>query len=160
MTTANRQPNTGPPHADRSVIHFLKHRDAPCPVCGFNLRGFTADRCPECGHKLALTLATARPLLAAWTAALLVTAMPTGFAAVIALGILILLASPDTRPVLGPLEHAALTHAALGSAAIATLLAARRRLLALTATQRWGVVATLAALNATGTLTIVLLAIA
>lgn len=35
---------------------FLESRDAPCPNCGYNLRGLTAEACPECKHALRLQL--------------------------------------------------------------------------------------------------------
>lgn len=36
---------------------FLERRDAPCPNCGYNLRGLTAEACPECKHALRLQFA-------------------------------------------------------------------------------------------------------
>lgn len=51
------------PHIDdRAPIlaSYLAHRDAPCPSCGYNLRGSTAPACPECGRELKLTLETRR----------------------------------------------------------------------------------------------------
>ncbi len=29
---------------------FLAEHDAPCPACGYNLRGLTEATCPECGE--------------------------------------------------------------------------------------------------------------
>lgn len=35
---------------------YLADRDAPCPRCGYNLRGSEAHACPECGVVLRLSL--------------------------------------------------------------------------------------------------------
>jgi hypothetical protein len=42
------QPETG----ESPVREFLAGRDAPCPGCGYNLRGVAASECPECGQLL------------------------------------------------------------------------------------------------------------
>jgi hypothetical protein len=39
---------------DRGLRHYLAQYDAPCPGCGYNLRGLTGDTCPECGDALRL----------------------------------------------------------------------------------------------------------
>jgi hypothetical protein len=41
---------------------FLAERDAPCPRCGYNLRGVESAQCPECGEPLKLALAKRRRL--------------------------------------------------------------------------------------------------
>ncbi len=46
------------PHRLRA---YLATRDAPCPRCGYNLRGNTAGICPECGDRVTLPLAPAMP---------------------------------------------------------------------------------------------------
>ena len=33
---------------------FLNDRDAPCPVCGYNLRTLGSGTCPEFGQRVAL----------------------------------------------------------------------------------------------------------
>ncbi len=33
---------------------FLAEHDAPCPGCGYNLRGTPGDKCPECAEPLTL----------------------------------------------------------------------------------------------------------
>src|SRR5688572_5440203 len=33
---------------------FLSTRDAPCPGCGYNLRGIAQARCPECEREVTL----------------------------------------------------------------------------------------------------------
>ena len=42
--------------ADPVLVGYLAGRDAPCPRCGYNLRGVESSRCPECGGALELTL--------------------------------------------------------------------------------------------------------
>lgn len=53
------EPLTTLPPDDVLLRDFLAGRDAPCPSCGYNLRGSTADRCPECATVLTLSLARA-----------------------------------------------------------------------------------------------------
>ncbi|MFZ4574758.1 MAG: hypothetical protein ACOYN0_10205, partial [Phycisphaerales bacterium] len=68
---------------DPAIIAFLANRDAPCPGCGYNLRGLTAPVCPECKRPVTLQLASdpmaklRRPLVAAL---LLLAAMSLLFA--------------------------------------------------------------------------------
>lgn len=38
----------------RHLAIYLADRDAPCPACGYNLRGLEGARCPECGAELTL----------------------------------------------------------------------------------------------------------
>ena len=33
---------------------YLSTHDAPCPGCGYSLRGLASDICPECGRSLAI----------------------------------------------------------------------------------------------------------
>jgi len=42
---------------DVALRNFLAERDAPCPNCGYNLRGLQAETCPECKHVLRLQFA-------------------------------------------------------------------------------------------------------
>ena len=35
------------------LAQYLSSHDAPCPACGYNLRGLTESRCPECGYRFA-----------------------------------------------------------------------------------------------------------
>lgn len=41
---------------------YLAGRDAPCPACGYNLRGNANGHCPECGEALTLHLRPTGPL--------------------------------------------------------------------------------------------------
>ncbi len=45
-----REESGTPP--DVRLRKFLQRYDAPCPQCGYNLRGVAADCCPECGAPL------------------------------------------------------------------------------------------------------------
>jgi hypothetical protein len=47
------------------LAHFLRNRDEPCPLCGYNLRDLPGDRCPECGHQIVLRVNAVEPRLAA-----------------------------------------------------------------------------------------------
>ena len=56
-TTSSPPPNGSPaPGIDPLLRDFLASRDAACPICRYDLRGATTNRCPECGHTLALSL--------------------------------------------------------------------------------------------------------
>jgi hypothetical protein len=45
------------------LLAYLRGRDAPCPVCGYNLRDLTRPVCPECAEPLALAVRAAeRPI--------------------------------------------------------------------------------------------------
>ena len=38
------------------LITYLATHDAPCPGCGYNLRGLRSGVCPECGKQLTLDM--------------------------------------------------------------------------------------------------------
>ncbi len=40
---------------------FLRGRDVPCPLCGYNLRDLTQQQCPECRHEFLLTVGVTKP---------------------------------------------------------------------------------------------------
>ncbi len=44
------------------LVEFLQDRDAPCPLCGYNLRNLTDNVCPECRHELRLTVGVTKPM--------------------------------------------------------------------------------------------------
>ncbi len=71
----NRQESAGAgpvpaPAGTFGLAEWLAERDAPCPACGYNLRGVASDKCPECGATLELELRRRRPA-AGWGAFLI-----------------------------------------------------------------------------------------
>lgn len=122
------------------LLEFLRDRDAPCPVCGYNLRNLTAATCPECQHALELTVGATGVRIGLFIATL-APFLFSGMAA-LALGLLLFvaeLAGGDPPPLL----HL-LTLVGLGSGAVAVALIIHRyRFLGFTpATQRrWALVA-------------------
>jgi hypothetical protein len=77
-------PRDGAEEADPLLRAFLKDRDAPCPQCGYNLRGLTRARCPECRELIGLTVALQRVRLG-WLAVSLVPGAFSGVAALLLL---------------------------------------------------------------------------
>lgn len=63
----------------QTLREYLAARDAPCPGCGYNLRGLPGDRCPECRQELVLAVRLAEPRLAAWIAGLVGLCFGVGF---------------------------------------------------------------------------------
>jgi hypothetical protein len=129
------------------LLEFLEHHDAPCPVCGYNLRGLTAPRCPECDHALELTVG-ASGVRIGWFIATLAPFMSVGMGA-LALGTLLAIAEfsmamgRNTGGGPPPMFHL-ITMLGLGSGLVAAALVwKRRRFLALstTAQKRWALVA-------------------
>jgi hypothetical protein len=43
------------------LLAYVRERDVPCPLCGYNLRDLTGPRCPECRHDLVLAVGVTRP---------------------------------------------------------------------------------------------------
>ena len=64
---------------DKALIAHLATRDAPCPNCGYNLRGLQSTACPECGQQLTLRVGLVEPKLFLWLAGLIPLAMTMGF---------------------------------------------------------------------------------
>ena len=58
---------------------YLQTHDAPCPICGYNLRGVTLPICPECECPIELGVSSSSSFLGAWLLALLAFAMPLSF---------------------------------------------------------------------------------
>jgi hypothetical protein len=70
--------STVPDDADL-LREYLAVRDAPCPGCGYNLRGLTTGRCPECAESLELRVALHDPRQAWFIAGLVGLASGAGF---------------------------------------------------------------------------------
>lgn len=68
----------------RQLVEFLQDRNAPCPLCGYNLRNLTDDLCPECQQKLRLTVG-ALHVRFGWFLATLTPSLFSGIAAVLML---------------------------------------------------------------------------
>jgi hypothetical protein len=58
---------------------FLAERDLPCPLCGYNLRALTAEKCPECGSEVEITVGLTEPRMAAFIAGVVGLASGVGF---------------------------------------------------------------------------------
>lgn len=67
-------------HASGGMLcAYLADHDAPCPICGYNLRGVTLGVCPECECPIELGVSSSSSFLGAWLLALLAFAMPLSF---------------------------------------------------------------------------------
>lgn len=62
------------------LLAWLADHDAPCPLCGYNLRALTRAVCPECKQELVLTVGAKRVRLA-WFLIALAPGMFSGIAA-------------------------------------------------------------------------------
>lgn len=62
---------------------FLAERDAPCPMCDYNLRALTDDRCPECGSEVEVKVGLTEPRLTGFIAGIVALAMGLGFNAIV-----------------------------------------------------------------------------
>jgi hypothetical protein len=67
------------------LARFLEGHDAPCPVCGYNLRGVALPRCPECDAPITLTVGSDHARPGPWLLAMLGFGMAIGFDSVVAL---------------------------------------------------------------------------
>jgi hypothetical protein len=80
-----------------ALIAFVATRDAPCPVCSYNLRGLSEPRCPECAAPLHLQVGSENLRLGAWFAAALSLALALGFDSVVSVMISVGLAIAPPR---------------------------------------------------------------
>ncbi|MCA9288569.1 MAG: hypothetical protein KDA05_08285 [Phycisphaerales bacterium] len=67
------------PKPDPTLIAFLRERDAPCPVCSYNLRGLAASKCPECAAPLHLEVGSSSLRLGPLVLAIVSFALAAGF---------------------------------------------------------------------------------
>jgi hypothetical protein len=66
------------------LLAWVRDRDVPCPVCGYNLRDLTQPVCPECRHDVHLTVGVLQPRLG-WLFVALAPAAFSGIAAALLL---------------------------------------------------------------------------
>ncbi len=64
---------------------YLADRDAPCPNCGYNLRGVEQSSCPECGDSIALAVTNYPSRSRGYSAGLIGLSLTTALAVVIAI---------------------------------------------------------------------------
>jgi hypothetical protein len=69
------------------LLEFVQERDAPCPVCGYNLRNLTRPICPECRQELALTVGALK-IRFEWLIVTIAPGVFSGIAGVLLLGII------------------------------------------------------------------------
>ncbi len=66
------------------LLEFLRERDVPCPVCGYNLRNLTRPQCPECRKELALAVGLKKPRIG-WFLVTITPGLFSGIAAALML---------------------------------------------------------------------------
>jgi hypothetical protein len=72
--------------ADEELLReYLARGDAPCPGCGYNLRGLTTDVCPECAQRLLLSVSLAEPRVGLLLAGTVGLAAGAGFSILVGL---------------------------------------------------------------------------
>ena len=122
MSTDSKNPAQDhlPRHPSPEMLKaYLETHDAPCPVCGYNLRGVVLASCPECNAPIELIVGSAQAKLGAWLFAMLSFAMALGFDAVI--GLLMVIPVVSTRGESGPVLFLAGTLVTLGLICIGML---------------------------------------
>jgi hypothetical protein len=62
---------------------YLAEREAPCPGCGYNLRGLRGTSCPECSQALRLAVGLVEPRQGLWVLGLVGAACGAGFNALL-----------------------------------------------------------------------------
>lgn len=70
---------------DEMLRALLADDDAPCPACGYNLRGLTAGTCTECGAPLRVGVVSDHARLGPWIGAIVACSLAIGFDAVASL---------------------------------------------------------------------------
>jgi hypothetical protein len=105
------------------LIEFLQNRDAPCPLCGYNLRNLTENTCPECHQTLQLTVGV-HNMRFGWFLATVTPGLFSGIAAILMLTLVLV----STIKRAGPLPPVIFLLALFGliSGTIAMILITRR----------------------------------
>ena len=127
-----------------ALLDFVAERDAPCPLCGYNLRGLTTPTCPECRQPLRLQVGMVRPRLGG----LIASAAPGMFSgmATIAIVVVMVVAFIRMGPPGGPVPPGIILLLGFGVASgliALALLAWRWRFLRLPLLAQWMVAAAL-----------------
>jgi len=124
--------------AEVLLLEFLREHEAPCPVCGYNLKALTRPVCPECGQELVLAVGAAR-LRFGWLFAAVAPGFFSGIAALFVLVPIVIVTTVARRT--PPLRVIAVDTFGWCSGVFAILLAANRlRFVAQPiARQRWWV---------------------
>ncbi len=74
------------------MVEFLRITDAPCPVCGYNLRHLPHNTCPECGQYFKLSIGAVSHRFGLFVLLIAPFLMSAG------LGLLMLILILDERP--------------------------------------------------------------
>lgn len=112
---------------DRLLQAYLEGVDAPCPVCGYNLRGLAAPRCPECNAPLSLGVTSENLSIGPWAVAVVAFAMGAGFDSVVSTLMTIGLIAEPTLQWQPYAMYAILVSLALACLASIVVLVKRRR---------------------------------
>ena len=122
--------------AQAMLLEFLREHEAPCPVCGYNLKALVRPVCPECGQELVLAVGAAR-LRFGWLFAAVAPGFFSGIAAIFVLVPIVLVLTIGNRNL--PLRIIAVDVFGWCSGVFAIVLAAnRQRFIAQpVARQRW-----------------------
>lgn len=77
------------------LFTFLASRDFPCPICRYNLRGLTTNRCPECSAPLELAVASPNLHLGPFVLTIVSFSLAAGFDLVVStmLGVMTLISA-------------------------------------------------------------------
>lgn len=89
MSESQSSDVTDAARAQDMLLAFLREHEAPCPLCGYNLKSLTRPVCPECGQELVLSVGLAR-LRLGWLLAALAPCFFSGIASIFVLGLILI----------------------------------------------------------------------
>lgn len=119
------------------LARFLEGHEAPCPVCGYNLRGVALPHCPECQAPITLTVGSEHARPGPWLLAMLGFAMGLGFDAVVALLLTVPLVATRAQTPAVALFGFMLALAAVSALGLWVLLRGRRAFQSRPQAQQW-----------------------